>query len=149
MAQIANVRKSFNFLIEMEGVAQAYIQEFTPPEKTIEVVEHGAANGVVKTAGRYNYGEMTLTKLRSADVAENGLWNWLNSVQNSTTQTGQNYQDYARIIVIRELSPAGAFLNSWRIECWCSAVNLGTFNRGASENVIESATFQVNDCILL
>ena len=148
MPIIANVRKAFNFQIEMEGIVQAYIQEFVPPRKTVEVVEHGSSNSVVKTAGRATYEEMTLTKLRSADNSDTTLWTWLNQVQNVTTQTGANYQDYARIIVIRELSPTGAILNSWRIECWCSGVDIGTLNRGASENTIESATFQVNDCQL-
>ena len=72
--------RNFNFLVELDGVAQASFQECNGLEATTEVIEtrEGGDNTTVrKLPGKTTYSDITL-KWGLTDSAE--LWTWRNQV---------------------------------------------------------------------
>lgn len=72
--------RNFNFLVEIDGIAQASFKECAGLDSTTEVIEHreGGDNlAVRKLPGRASFGDITL-KWGTTDSVE--LWNWRASV---------------------------------------------------------------------
>lgn len=147
MTKVRNTRKTFNFIIEIDGINQFEVQKFTPPEVELEVVKHAGANKDYKTAGRVVIGEATLEKVVPAPNSDKFAWQWLLDAQNPRTGTGGLKEDYARIIVIKEMHPNGqTALNRWILEdAWCSKLSQSDYDRAVSENIIQTLTLQTDE----
>ena len=52
--------KSFQFLVEIDGIDQFEIQSVEPPEMEIETAEHGAGLHKVKTGGIVKFGDPSI-----------------------------------------------------------------------------------------
>lgn len=71
--------RNFNFLVEIDGIAQASFMECSGLEATTEVVEmrEGGDGATRKLPGRTTYSDITL---RSGLTASEELWSWCQQV---------------------------------------------------------------------
>lgn len=154
MAQVANPRKGFNFRITVINAAGAIlnnflVQEVSLPETSVDVVEHGDTNHIVKTGGMKKYGMLKIKKLCPADLTsglDDFVWSWINGIQNENLGGGLTPIAYWRTIRIEQLAPNGLTpiaIHTYE-ECWPTRVNGIDLNRMQSNNVIEDIEFSVN-----
>lgn len=146
MAQIANTRKVFNFIVEIDGVNQFEIQKVTIPKVSVEAVMHGDTNYDVKTAGRVKVDDMTFEKLRPMPQSDTWAWDWLQSAQSLITGGGKVSLGYKRNLIVKEMGPDGiATLNRWICEgCWVKEVSQTDLDRNATENIMETIVLSVD-----
>lgn len=146
MAQIANTRKVFNFIVEIAGINQFEIQKVTLPEVEVEKVEHGDTNHSIKTAGRITFGDLVLEKIRPLPQADVWAWTWLTQSQNAITGGGLLPINFKRTIVVKEMDNTGnVAVNRWICEgCWVTKVAQSDFDRMSSDNIVETITLNVD-----
>lgn len=151
MAGAANASKVFNFSIEVDGMDEFYVQEVKMPEIEVGVVEHGATNHNIKTAGGVGVSAAELKKIKPINGPDAGAWAWLNQAQDMNTGTGQLETAYKKNIIFKELGTDGSIINAWMwVGAWCSKLATSDFKRGKQdENVIETATIQVDRVVRL
>jgi phage tail-like protein len=67
--------RNFNFLVEIDQIAQGSFMDCSAPEATTEVIEYreGGDRGVGKLPGRTTYGDITLKRGVTASL---DLWSW-------------------------------------------------------------------------
>lgn len=134
--------KLFNFVIEIDGVDVALIQEVKKPEVEVQAALHGAANYDIKTAGGVVVSDAELKKIKPATNSDNFGWSWL-----TTAAAGALPEQYKRNVVFREMAPNGTTLNAWLWEgVWCrKLVDDNNFKRGTTtDNVVETITLSVD-----
>jgi len=133
--------KNFKFRVEIDGVARAAFAECTNLERTTEVVEYnegGKNDSPQKSAGRTNYGNITLRRgvIIVADGDED-LVNWCRDVEDILTNGG-NALDYRRDIDIVILNRDGSTGRRVRVQaCWPAKYKLSDLNAGSNENFME------------
>lgn len=147
MTKIRNVRKVFNFVIQINGIDQFRCQKFKIPDIETEVTKHGDTNKDVKTPGRVVIGEWTAETITPIESTTDEVWNWLLRAQNPTTGTGGLANDYMEVVTVREVAPNGrTILNTYILdEAWISKISKVTYDRMSSDNIIDTITGQCND----
>jgi len=151
MAKVNNVRKVFNFVVEIDGVNQFEFQKVKLPEPEVDATEHGNGNSMVSTPGLVKWSEGSFTKLKAMPFTDRWAWDWLLSAQNPSTGRGGLAVEYQRTIVVKEMMPGGAVaINRWLLEeAWCRKVSQGEFDRTSSDNIMQEVTFRVSNVRLL
>ncbi len=146
MANVGNPRKVFMFQVEIDGLNQFECQKFTPPEASVEKVEHGDTNYSVKTPGRFSIDDIVLEKLRAMPNSDMWAWDWLMSAQNPTTGGGQLPSNIKKTIVVRELDSTGlVVINTLQYDgCWVTKVGKSVYDRMSGDNVIETVTISLD-----
>lgn len=146
MPKIANTRKVFNFVVEVDGIDQFEIQKLTLPEIETEAVEHGDVNYKVKTAGMAVIGDMTWEKIKPLPGSDTVLWDWLSQAQSIAQGGGLLAADYKRVVVVKEMDATGQnTVNSYVMTgCWVKKISNSDFDRSSSDNSLETATLSVD-----
>lgn len=146
MAQIRNPKKAFNFGIIAAGLNPYLAQDVNIPDYEIDSVEHGDTNYNVKTAGKMNFGNVTITKLRAMGVADNWVWQWIQTIQNVYTGVGLLASQYKRDIDIVQYGYDNITVTDrWEIEgAWPVRVNNMNLSRVNSENSMETVELSVD-----
>lgn len=148
MAKVAHTRKSFQFRIELSGVDQFEVQKVTLPEIEIDAVEHGDTNRVIKTPGMIKTGDLVFEKVRPLG---NDMYAWdrLSMAQNPLTGGGELPIVVKHPIIIKEMDTTGMVtLNKWVCSgCWIKKISSSDLDRTSSDNIIETITFSVDECI--
>lgn len=145
MTLIGTPVKKFKYVLEIEGVNVASIQEVTPPEVEIEASTH--SNGVydVKTAGRIITGDLVLSKVMdSLDATDGWAWFWLTQAQSydGIPSVPIGYKRNGRLIL---LSDFGIPVRAWFVGgAWVRKVSLGDLAKNTSDNVMEEVTLSVD-----
>jgi hypothetical protein len=150
MARVPNPRKGHNFFLVMGGVDQYLIQEISFPELSVDVVEHGDINFIVKTPGIMKIGAMELKKLSPTEATDNWAVNWLFAAQTPGIG-GLIPSALTKDIIIEERDASNQVPVSkilWE-GAWVSNVVRGGSTRVTSENRIESVTLQVERPIII
>jgi hypothetical protein len=149
MANIANPRKNFQFSISVPGLNPFLAQKVTLPEESIDVVEHGDTNYLVKTGGIRKVGKLVVEKIMFATGADNWLRDWMLEVQNITLGGGLLPSLYKRTIRIDQLSNDGVTIinTHYYYGCWPSKRDAIELDRTTSENTMEKIEFEVDEPI--
>ncbi len=147
---VSNPRKGFNFSIEIVtafGSLNWLAQKVTPPDKDIDVVEHGDSNHSIKTGGRVNFNALTIEKLMTTSGPATYFWDWAKAVADSISGGGTIPSAYKAPILIKELAEDHAsVLNTWTyVGCWPSKINGIPLDRLSSENSLEVIELQVDE----
>jgi hypothetical protein len=146
MARVADPKKSFNFSIATPGLNPFLAQKVNVPDFELDVVKHGDTNHDIKTAGKMNFGNITMEKISSSTSFDNWLWIWIQGIQNVSVGSGLLPQAYKREMVIMQLSVDGITpLDIW--DCsgmWPFKINGIEFTRLESLNTIETIEFCVD-----
>lgn len=146
MAKIANARKSFNFVVEIDGIDQFSIQKVTLPEVTVEQVEHGDTNYMVKTAGMVTVGNMTFERIKRMPGSDTDAWDWLRLAQSQVAGGGVLSEAYKRILVIKEMDSTGLITLNRHIctGCWVTKISQNDLDRTSSDNVLQTVELSVD-----
>lgn len=158
---VKNPRKSFNFLIEIQGLSFMPVfgaQEVTLPDVALDSVEHGFGNTVIKTAGQVKPGSLKINRIISLDplnmaAAESeGFHLWQQMAQNSYSQSGGDPDSYKHVVVVKEIANSG--INSGTdpvvvavhtcLGCWPKLINGRDYKRAESSNLVESVELEVD-----
>jgi phage tail-like protein len=144
MPLIGTPVKKFKYVLEIEGIPIASIQEITPPEVEIEASIHSEGSYDAKTPGRITTGDMTLSKVMdSLDVADRWAWFWLTQAQSyDGLQISLGYKRNGRLILNDD---NGLPVRVWFIGgAWVRKVSLGDLSSTTSDNVMEEVTLSVD-----
>lgn len=146
MAKIANARKVFNFVVEIDGIDQFTVQKVTLPEITVEQVEHGDTNHMIKTAGMVSIGNMTFEKLKRMPGSDTDAWDWLRLAQSQVLGGGVLSEAYKRVLVIKEMDSTGLITLNRHIctGCWVTKVSQNDLDRTSSDNVMQTVELSVD-----
>lgn len=148
MANINNPRKDFNFSIQIVPlpINPWLVQEVIIPESAHDEVSHGDVNYDVKTAGRTKYSTVKMKKISTTDGADNYIWDWHQSCNDTTIGGGLPPSLYKRTMTVTELAEDGTgILNTWLLTgVWPQKINEMTLNRKGEDNTIESVDFCVD-----
>lgn len=149
MAQIANPRKQFQFVISTPGLNNFLCQKVSLPQESTDVTEHGDTNFLIKTGGIRKIGKLILEKIMVATGPDNWLRDWVLQVQNTQLGGGFLPSLYKRTITVQELSNDGiTIINEHTCYgVWPSNREPIDFSRVGSDNTIEKIEFEVDEIV--
>lgn len=140
--------KSFHFLIEIDDLEAAYVQEVTLPKCTHGVVEHTGAGDdfSTKTPGKSKVDNLTLTKVVPINGNDSWAWDWFRLARDPTTGKGVGADELKKDIKVHNLNDAGEIVRSWEYEGgWVVEFDPGKLDtKSESDAVIESVTISVD-----
>lgn len=137
--------KQFKFTIEIDGLDQFLCQEVTLPDQIVEEVEHTEGNFKVRTPGLVTLGDITLSKLKPADTADDWALEWITSVQDLSTGVGGVPADYLRTVVIRLQDNAGNTIETRTYtDCWVKQNTGLTLSKTSSDNIMQEVVIVAN-----
>ena len=138
--------KQFSFVLEADGIDQFELQEVGTPDLTIDEVEHGEGNAIVRTPGMMRFGDLTLSRLKPSGTANYSVIQWFEQVQNARTGTGGTPDIYLRNVVIRLQDNAGSTVETWEYgDCWIKQITGISLSKTTSDNIMEEASLVVNN----
>lgn len=151
MAEVANPHKKFQFSIFLFGMNPFLVQKVTLPDRSVDQIEHGEGNHLVKTGGLLKFSNMMLDKISNASLPENLIWIWISLVQNGTTGGGAIPEIYKKTIQVQKLSTNMAKpIKTWNyVGVWPVKINGVELDRVSSDNTIESIELSVDDEIVI
>jgi phage tail-like protein len=142
-------RKTFRFLIEVDGLDLAHCRKANIPEVEVAPVEHAHAGAghTIKTAGRRKVGDITLEKTMPADGADVWAWNWLNTEVRASDGTSKGAEVYKKIVTIIHLGNNDEPIQKWTATgCWPTKVSPSANDAmQEGEAFVESITLSVDD----
>ena len=144
--KVANPRKVFNFLVEIDGIDQFEVQKITLPEVGVEQVEHGDVNYKVKTAGQVTVGNMTMEKLKRIEGSSASAMEWLRSCQSQLAGGGLLAEQYKKIVIIKEMDTTGKATLTRHIctGTWPTKISQNDLDRTGGDNIIQTIEFSVD-----
>jgi hypothetical protein len=142
MSGLANPRKNFRYILELDGSNTFLVQEVTPPVVELPEIKHGAPGNDPdsKTPGKLIIGDLIVKKLKPALVADSWAWDWM-----AQAMVGVN-AGFMKTGYLKHLGPDGVtnvekyFLG----EIWPKKIEGSNLvSMGPGENMIETVTFSV------
>jgi phage tail-like protein len=131
---ISDPFRSYNFLVEIDGLTQASFQECSGLDATTEPIEYreGGDNTTVrKLPGRTSYSEITL-KRGMTDSTE--LWDWFKQIRDGNVARKNGS------IVVYDLTNAAEVARWNFIRAWPSKWEGPSFNATGNEIAVETLT---------
>jgi hypothetical protein len=121
-------------------------QEVKTPDGEFDVVEHGDAGYLVKTAGLRKIGNITVNKISPADGPDITFDVWHNSILNFVTGGGLPPIGYKKPIIVEQYSNDGISVIKTKmyLGCWPNKINGEDLNRKGSENTMNSIEFCID-----
>jgi len=138
--------KVFNWRISINGIDSFECQTCSIPSPEIEAIEHGGGGRMVKTAGMINVADLTFSKLKPMNKADNRAWEWFKQAMDSVTGDGQMPQLYEQDVTISMLAPDNV-TTLYQFDCegvWVKKIEYSELSRTTSENVLETVTCSVD-----
>lgn len=141
MSGLANPRKNFRFLLELDGLNSFLVQEVQAPTVETSVIMHGAPGNIpdAKTPGKPKVSELVLKKLCPANLADTWAWDWYGAAIAGVRK------DFIKTGFLKHLGPDGMITvqNFFLGDCWVSKIEPGNLmSYGDGENFIETVTLQ-------
>lgn len=140
MSGLANPRKNFRYLLELDGLNSFLVQEVDPPEVEYEEIAHGAPVNIpnAKTPGKLAVGDLVLRKLKPALQADTWAWDWFgNGLQGVKS-------DFVKVGRLKDLGPDGLLTveTFFLGDIWPKKISDSSRNSmGPGENLIQEVTF--------
>lgn len=133
--------KNFKFAIEIDGVVRVHFAECTTLERTTEVVEYNEGGGndsPKKSAGRTNYGNITLKRgVIVLAAGSDDLVQWCRDVED-VASNGNNALVYRRKVdIIIKNRDGSEGLRVRAKEAWPCKYKLSDLNAGGNESWME------------
>lgn len=108
--------KDFKYIVEINGLEAALVQEFDPGVRTHGVTVHSSAgmNYVAKEVGMIGFSNCVLRTVVPAEGEGRNYWElWMNQGQDPTTGNGLLPKQYRRDFNVFELKPDGVPCRVW------------------------------------
>jgi T4-like virus tail tube protein gp19 len=142
MSGLANPRKNFRYILELDGANTFLIQEVQAPTLELPEIKHGAPSSDPdsKTPGKLIVGDLVVKKLMPAFTADTWAHNWMAEamvgVAGGFMKTG----------FLKHLGPDGlSVVQKYFLgDVWVKKIEPGNLvSLGPGENIIETVTFAV------
>jgi hypothetical protein len=141
MAGIITPRKKFRFILELDGADSFLVQEITPPDVELAIVEHGSPGNMPngKSAGKMKVGDLVLKKLKPANRKDTWAWGLMATAMiepmSSAFKTG----------FLKEMSTdmVTPLQSHYLGNCWVSKITNDGYKLDDSENIMQEVTFAV------
>lgn len=145
MSGLANPRKNFRWVLELNGVNMFLMQEAQLPTVELPMIKHGAPVNIpdAKTPGKITINELVVKKLMPALSADNWAWDWMGSAVAGIKK------DFIKSGNLKDLGPDGvSTVQTWVLgDIWPTKIEPGNRQTLApGENLIETVTFSVQFC---
>lgn len=142
MSGLANARKNFRYLLELDGSNAFQVQEVQPPVLSYPVLKHGAPVNIpdFKSPGKMEVGELIVKKLLPALSADTWAHDWF--AQGIAGIMGP----FMKVGFLKHLGPDGfSVVETFFLgNVWPSKIECGpNVSMGPGENLIQTVTFQV------
>lgn len=146
MANVNNPHKKFQWSIAILGMNPFLAQKVMLPERSLDVIEHGEGNHVIKTAGMVKLGTLTIEKLSPATLPDKLMWAWIASIQNEFVGGGLIPEAYKKGVQISKYSTDGlTIVETWNwTGVFPSKINGLELDRLSSDNTIDTIEFSVD-----
>ena len=138
-----NPIKQFQWTIELDGVDQFECQKVDIPEVSLGETVHNGDGFKPKTPNGINVSDMVLHSIRQTGFTENKMWDWLFTCYDPDTGgSTQEYSDYAKIGFLKLWNPDfKTCIHKYQFKAWPKKISSNSFDKSASENIIEKVTF--------
>lgn len=131
--------KNNNWVLEIDGVESALVQEVSGLKPTIDVVEHNENGRIVQTPATARYENITFTKLFQIGAIDNWAWEKLRaSGLNANRLVESNFEFN---FVIRTSDSTIIYQGRGFVV----SADLGTIATGEADNTMQSVEMAVND----
>lgn len=139
LATPVNPRKKYPWIVEFEGLEPALVQRVKLPVISVDSVEHGSSNILVKTGSMVKFADIELNKLMFMDKNENWAYDWLRQVSDPETGTMGVPSDYKRNgYIIFQNPDLDTILEKWQVVgCWPKEIEKDELDKTSSEDMIE------------
>lgn len=141
MAGLADPRKDFRFMLELDGADSFLIQEITPPDVEAPIVEHAAPGNIpnAKTPGKMKVGNLVVKKLKPANRPDTWAWDLM------AAAIADLAPQFLKTGFLKEMHPSmTAVLQTFFLgDVWVTKINNSGYKGMGSENIIEEVTFAV------
>ena len=139
LATPVNPRKKFPWSVEFEGLEPALVQRIKIPVISVDSVEHGSSNILVKTGSMVKIADIELNKLMFMDKNENWAYDWLRQVSNPETGTMGVPSEYKRNgYIILQNPDLETILEKWQVVgCWPKEIEKDELDKTSSEDLVE------------
>lgn len=139
LATPVNPRKKFPWSVEFEGLEPALVQRIKIPVLSVDSVEHGSSNILVKTGSMVKIADIELNKLMFMDKNENWAYDWLKQVSNPETGTMGIPSEYKRNgYIILQNPDLETILEKWQVVgCWPKEIEKDELDKTSSEDLVE------------
>jgi phage tail-like protein len=129
---------AFNFLVEIDGIAEAGFSEVSGLSATVDIIEYrngnDRENAVRKIAGLTRFGDI---HLRRGMIASNGLWDWWRASSDGSAGAVRN-------VAIALLDEARQPLRRWNLtRARLAGYTAGPFDAAASLVAVEEIVLSV------
>lgn len=140
----AEIRKNFQFMLEVDGIDQLLIQECTLPDLEFSETLHGGPVGTpdIKTPGKRKVGDFTVKKIMSVVTPDNWIWPWTDLIGSTPRAVSSKFA------ILKLMSPDGfrTLARYELIDLWPKKVEGLQFKReGDGENLMEVIIFSCTD----
>jgi phage tail-like protein len=129
---------NYGFQFEADGQNIGAFREVSGLNAEVQVIEHkynvpGGKTHTRKLPGAKKWGDVTLKRGKTADKA---LWEWMKLVHDGKIEEARRNAS----VVLYDYS-AGETVRWNLLNCWPTKVSVGNMQAGASEILVEEATF--------
>lgn len=147
MAHIPNPRKQFQFQVFINGMNPFLAQTVKLPDDESDIVEHGDAGFMVKTAGMKKLGQLTIGKISPAEITDNQFRDWRLQIMSTRRGGGDLPSLYKKSCIVEELSNDGISVIARHIYSgvWPQKLNGIDLSRTSSDNTITTVEFCVDE----
>lgn len=139
LATPVNPRKKFPWTVEFEGLEPALVQRVKIPVVSVDTVEHGSSNILIKTGSMVKVADIELGKLMFMDKNENWAYDWLRQVSDPETGTMGIPSEYKRSgYIILHAPDLETILEKWQVVgCWPKEIEKDELDKVSSDDLIE------------
>jgi phage tail-like protein len=145
MSITGNILKSYDWILELDGLPKFSIQKVTLPEIEIEEVMHSMGVYDEKTPGRIKTTDLVCEKIMPFEDIEDWAWKMLNDAQSYALggKLPGNFRTSARLVLTQP--DAVTFVKQYVMEnIWVKKIATSDLDKSSSENIIETVTFSVS-----
>jgi len=140
---IEDVRKGFNFAVEVDGLLAGYAQKVKIPKISQNRIEHADASGfTVQTGGRPKFDDVVITKLVPGENSDTWAYDWFAEGFDPATGQGCPESEIKRDIRIVEFgSDRQKIVGEWLCRrCRIFEIERADLDKNTDENILETIT---------
>lgn len=136
--------KSFDWIIELNGIDVASAQRVDPPEVEIAEKVHHGSGFKPKTPGDISVSDCTIFLIKQSKFVSKDVWEWFYEVYDPELGGSSNdYQKYCKFGYLKLLDRDHFTIEKYRFRMWPKKIKLGTLDLESGENLIEKVVFSV------
>lgn len=140
-----SLHQKWQFGVEIDGFTAAYFTKANLPEFEFEDVAFAPGGSIFDqvAAGRVSFSDVTLEMGEPQGEAGDALYEWVEQVVDTLTNSGGVPETYLRDVDIVQFDRTGTEYKRWRLHgAYPKSGNFGELEGGSSDNTIRTLTLK-------